>query len=111
MRAIAGRQRLHLGGCAWFWGWALLGAAAALGTLSLGPLLTIPTLVIGVVLYTRWGAHGAFGLLSGIGALLLVIAYVQRSGESYDPIHWLVAGLVFFTAGVVGHAWRGAPSP
>ena len=43
MRAIAGRQRLHLAGCAWFWGWALLGAAAALGALSLGPLLTSPS--------------------------------------------------------------------
>jgi hypothetical protein len=111
MRAIGGRQKLHLAGCGWFWAWALLGAAVALGSLSLGPLLTIPVLVIGVAIYTRRGAHGAFGLLSGIGALLLVIAYVQRSGESYDPIHWLAAGLVFFTAGVVGHAWQSAPSP
>jgi hypothetical protein len=107
MRAIA-RQRLHLAGCAWFWAWALLGAAAALGSLSLGPLLTIPVLVVGVVIHRRRGSHGAFGLLSGIGAILLLIAYIQRSGESYDPIHWLVAGLVFLTAGVVGHAWQSA---
>jgi hypothetical protein len=110
MRAIAGRRRLHLAECARFWGWALLGAAAALGTLSLGPLLTIPTLVIGVVIYTRRGSHGAFGLLSGIGALLLVIAYIQRSGQYYNPVHWLVPGLVLFTVGLVGHAWQSAPS-
>ena len=103
--------RSHWTGCSWFWLWALLGTAAALGSLSLGPLLTIPVLVVGVVIYMRRGAEGAFGLLSGIGVLLLVIAYVQRSGESYDPIHWFVAGLVFFTAGIVGHAWRRAPSP
>jgi len=108
MRAIAA-PKSHLLGCAWFWAWALLGAAAALGSVSLGPLLTIPSLVVGVILYTRRGAHGAFGLLSGIGAFLLVIAYIQRSGQFYDPIHWLVAGIVFFTAGLVGHAWQSAP--
>jgi len=110
MRAIAESRKLHLTGCAWFWVWALLGAAAAVGSLSLGPLLAIPTLVVGVVLYRRRGAGGAFGLLSGIGAFLLVIAYIQRSGEFYDPVHWLAAGLVFFTAGVVGHAWVSARS-
>jgi hypothetical protein len=49
-------------------------------------------------------------LLSGIGGFLLVIAYIQRGGEFYDPFHWLTAGLVFFTAGVVGHAWVSARS-
>ena len=73
MRAIAA-PKSHLLGCACFWAWALLGAAAALGSVSLGPLLTIPSLVVGVILYTRRGAHGAFGLLAGIGAFLLVIA-------------------------------------
>jgi hypothetical protein len=108
MHAIAA-PRSHLLGCTRFWVWALLGAAAALGSLSLGPLLTIPTLVVGVIFYMRRGAHGAFGLLSGIGAFLLVIAYIQRSGEFYDPIHWLVAGIVLVTAGVVGHVWQSAP--
>jgi hypothetical protein len=108
LRAIAERQRVHLLGCAWFWAWALLGAAATLGSLSLGLLLTIPALAVGVVIYTRRGAGGAFGLLSGSGALLLVIAYVQRSGEFYNPVHWLIPGLVLFTAGLVGHAWTNA---
>jgi hypothetical protein len=107
MRANAA-PKSHLLGCARFWAWALLGAAAALGSLSLGPLVTIPTLVVGVIFYTRRGAHGAFGLLSGIGALLLAIAYIQRSGQFYDPIHWLVAGIVFFTAGLIGEAWQSA---
>jgi hypothetical protein len=110
MRAIVEQRKLHLIGCAWFWVWALLGAAAAIGSLSLGPLVAIPTLVVGVVIYQRRGADGTFGLLSGIGLILLVIAYIQRSGQFYDPIHWLVAGLVFFTAGIVGHAWRSALS-
>jgi hypothetical protein len=107
MRAT-GDQKSHLLGCAWFWAWALLGAAAALGALSLGPLVTIPTLVVGVVLYQRRGAAGVFGLLSGIGLILLVIAYIQRSGQFYDPLNWLVAGLALFTAGVAGHAGQSA---
>ena len=105
MRAIAA-PKSHLLGCAWFWAWALLGSAVALGSLSLGPLVTVPALGLGVVIYRRRGAEGAFGLLSGIGLILLVIAFIQRSGESYDPIHWLIAGLVFITVGVAGHAWQ-----
>jgi hypothetical protein len=65
--------------------------------------------VVGIGIYRRHGPEGAFGLLSGVGAFLLLIAYIQRSGQSYDPSHWLVAGLAFFTIGVVGHAWQSAP--
>jgi hypothetical protein len=52
--------------------------------------------------------RGAFGAATGVGSILLVIAYVQRSGEYYNPFHWLIPGLVLFTAGLVGHAWADA---
>ena len=107
MRTIAGRMA-HVTGCGWFWAWALVGAAFGLGITSLGIFLVVPA-TLAVVLMTRHRPiRGAFGLATGVGAILLLIAYIQRSGEYYDPVHWLVPGLVLFTAGLVGHAWRNA---
>jgi hypothetical protein len=107
MRAI-GQPKLHWAGCMWFWAWALVGAAVAFSFISfLGVLTLLPSVVVGFLLARRLSINW-FGLLSGIGVMLLVVAYIQRSGESYDPVDWLVAGLVCFTAGVVGHAWRSA---
>ena len=119
MRAIAERQRLHLTGCAWFWTWALVGAAFALGAVSLGPLLLVPGTVVVVLLTRRRPIRGAFGLVSGVGALLLVVAYLQRQGpgttctrtatsitceQHLNPLPWLVVGLVCLAAGIVAHA-------
>lgn len=125
MRAIAGRQKLHLAGCAWFWAWALVGGGVVFGylaILSIGILILVPAVIVSVYLIVhRRPVEGRFGLLSGAGAILLLIAYLNRSGpgdicshtattvscgQQWDPLPWLVAGLVCFTAGVVGHAWR-----
>jgi hypothetical protein len=106
MRAIAERQRLHLGGCAWFWAWALVGAAYGLCITSLGILTVVPA-TLAVVLMTRHRPiRGAFGVATGVGSILLLIAYIQRSGEFLDPVPWLVLGLLAFTWGVAGHAWQ-----
>jgi hypothetical protein len=108
MRAIAERQKLHLTGCAWFWAWALVGAAYGLGISALG-IFSVPLATLAVVLMTRHRPiRGAFGLATGIGTVLLLIAYIQRSGEFYNPVHWLIPGLVLFTAGLVSHAWTDA---
>lgn len=108
MRAIAGRQKLHLAGCGWFWAWAVVGAAFGLGVTALG-ILVLPPATLAVVLMTRHRPiRGAFGLATGVGSILLVIAYIQRSGQFYNPVHWLIPGLVLFTAGLVGHAWTNA---
>ncbi len=116
--------RSHWLGCAWFWAWALVGAAVAFGSVSLGPLLLIPAAIAAWLMGRRHSVNG-FGLLSGVGIVLLAIAYLQRQGpgetcsrtatgvscgQHLDPIPWLVAGLVCFTAGVVGHAWRSRSS-
>src|SRR5204863_3187858 len=69
------------GGWGWFFVWALLGSAAALSTVSLGPLLLLPVALFGVFLGTRPGVRrSAFGLLTGAGALLLYVAWLQRDG-------------------------------
>ena len=74
-------RRAHLAGCGWFWAWAVLGAAAALAIVSLGPILAVPILLIAYLMASRPGIRSsAFGLLSGAGVLLLYIAWLQRAG-------------------------------
>jgi hypothetical protein len=107
------------GGWRWFFVWALLGAAAALGTVSLGPLLLVPTALLGVFLWRRPGVRrSVFGLLSGAGTLLFYVAWVQRDGpgttcwhtatasgcdQHLNPLPWLVLGVALVVAGVVAH--------
>jgi amino acid transporter len=111
-------------GWGWFLVWAVLGSAAALGTVSLGPLLLLPAALLGVFLWRRPVARrSAFGLLTGAGTLLLYVAWVQRDGpgttcarippaglrcdQHLNPLPWLVIGLALLVAGVVAHARRG----
>lgn len=124
MRAIAERQRLHLTGCAWFWTWALVGMGFAFSFVSFAGVFTIlPLAVVALVLARRRPVRGAFGLLTGAGVMLLVIAYLQRQGpgttctrtatsitcdQHLNPLPWLVVGLALFTAGLVAHARRDA---
>jgi hypothetical protein len=101
-------SRAHLLSCNWFWAWALVGAAAALALLVLG-MLAIPVVALMVwALVTRGHAGSStFGLLTGIGAVLLYVAAVQRGGnQTLDARPWLIAGLIFATAGVLAYARR-----
>jgi predicted phage tail protein len=115
--------RAHAAGCRWFWAWALLGCAAALGFVSLGILVLVPVAVVGGLMASKPAiVRSAFGLLTGVGVLLLCVAWVQRAGpgttcwhtatasgcdEHLNPLPWLVAGIAMFIGGVVGHARRG----
>lgn len=107
----------------WFFVWALLGSASAFAGVSFGPLLGLPTVVVGVLLWRlRPDARGAaFGVLTGAGALLLYVAWLQRDGpgttcwhtatasgcdQHLDPLPWLVAGAALVGAGFVAHARR-----
>jgi len=123
MLALALERKSHLIGCAWFWAWAAIGAGFAFGFISfLGVLTLIPTLVLAFIL---WRVHPVnwFGGVSGIGVMLLVIAYLQRQGpgttcthtatsiscdQHLNPLPWLVLGLLFFAAGIAGHARHSA---
>jgi hypothetical protein len=115
------RRRLAAWG--WFSAWTVLGAAFALGTVSLGPLVLVPLLLVAAFMFARPGIRGsAFGLVSGAGVLLLYVAYVQRDGpgttcwhtatssgcdQHLNPLPWLVLGVVFLVGGIVGQATRG----
>jgi hypothetical protein len=104
--------------------WALLGSAAALGAVSLGPLLLAPVAAMGALLISRPAIRrSAFGLLTGAGALLLYVAWVQRDGpgatcwhtataagcdQRLDPLPWLITGIALVVVGLIAHARRGA---
>src|SRR5207248_9296188 len=111
------------GGWGWFVVSALLGSAAALSTVSLGPLLLFSVALFGVFLWTRPGVRrSAFGLLTGAGTLLLYVAWVQRDGpgttcwhtasasgcdQHLNPLPWLIAGVAPVLARFVRHARPG----
>jgi hypothetical protein len=115
--------RAHAADCRWFWAWALLGSVAALGFVSLGVLALAPVVVAGGLMGSRPAIRcSAFGLLTGVGVLLLYVAWVQRAGpgmtcwqtatasgcdQHLNPVPWLVAGLATFIGGIVGNAQRG----
>jgi len=102
MRAISERLS-HTTGCGWFWAWALVGVGFGFGISVIG-IFTVPLALIAVVFMTRRRPiRGAWGIATGVGSVLLLIAYIQRSGESYNPVHWLIPGLVLFLGGMVAH--------
>jgi hypothetical protein len=102
MRATAGRLG-HLAGCGWFWAWALVGVGFGFGISVIG-IFTVPLSLLAVFFLTRrQPVRGGWGIATGIGLFLLLIAYIQRSGEFYNPVHWLIPGLVLFFGGMVGH--------
>jgi hypothetical protein len=114
--------RAHIRRCGWFWAWALVGCAAALGAVSLGPLLLVPVAAVGALMASRPAIRrSGFGLLSGAGVLLLYVAWAQRAGpgttcwhtatasgcdEHLNPLPWLVVGTAMFVGGIVAHARR-----
>jgi hypothetical protein len=89
---------------------------------SLGVLLLGPVAVAGALMASRPTIRrSALGLLSGAGALLLYVAWVQRAGpgttcwhtatasgcdEHLNPLPWLLAGVAMFGGGIVAHARR-----
>jgi hypothetical protein len=109
-------------GCRWFWAWALLGCAAALGFVSLGVLVGAPASVAGGLMASRPAVRrSAFGLLSGAGILFVFVAWAQRAGPGttcwdtasargcdhhLSPLPWLLVGLALFVGGVIAHARR-----
>jgi len=95
----------------------VVGATAALGLVSLGPLALIPAVIAATVLTQNASARrSAAGVLAGAGFLLLYVAYVQRQGpgttcwhtatatgcdQHLNPIPWLVVGLALVIGGVL----------
>ena len=104
----------------WFWAWVVVGVGAALAAVSLGPILSLPVAVIAIAMASRPSIRSsAFGLLPGVGIVLLYVAYAQRHGpgttcwhtatasgcdQHLNPIPWLVIGLACLIGGIAGHA-------
>ena len=104
-----------------FAAWAMVGAGACLGlltALTIGPVLLVAVVVALVVLVRRpVSVYAAMtGLMSGIGVVLLTIAYLNRHGpgeycetsateqhctSEWSPWPWLVVGLLLVGAGVL----------
>ena len=106
MYALLGRVD-HLVGCAWFWVWALVGFAIAIGLVSLGVLTLAPAVLVAVALLSsERAAPSAFGLVTGAGALCLFVAGLQRGGGNLDARPWFLAGFVLAAVGIAGHALR-----
>lgn len=109
--------RAHVARCGWFWAWVTVGIATMLGLISLGFLMLIPAGLVGALLWRKEAARrSAWGLLTGTGLPLLLVALLNRAGPGFtcyrtataagcsqhlDPIPWLVAGLALTFGGLV----------
>ena len=101
---------------------AILGAGSTVALLIFGVVGVLPVgLVIWIVAARPRLRRSAWGAISGVGLILLFVAYVQRRGpgtvcttsatvsscdQFADPRPWLVAGLGLVVAGVVLETWR-----
>jgi hypothetical protein len=81
-----------------------------------------PVAVAGVLMASRPTIRrAAFGFLTGGGALLLYVAWLQRAGPGttcwhtatasgcehhLNPLPWLLIGIAMFSGGIVAHARR-----
>lgn len=104
----------------WFCAWFAVGALGSLGVLtvlSVGVyLLPVALLAAALVATRRNAAAGLPGLVSGLGAPLLYVAFLNRGGpgtvctttttgqscvDEYNPWLWLAAGVLLLLAGIV----------
>jgi hypothetical protein len=118
----------------WFAAWLVVGAGAALGTISVIGVIVLPvTTALAVLLATRRGSFaGIAGVVSGLGLPLLYVAYLNREGpgtvcrtlsggvgescvDEFSPWPWLVVGALFLVGGVAvfanQHRQCGGDSP
>jgi hypothetical protein len=100
----------------------ILGAAAAFGLVIFGaPALLAIILAVLLPLTRRALRRSGFGVLTGVGAMSLYVAYVQRRGpgtvcwhtatasgcDQYaNPWPWLVAGVALVVLGFIAHGRR-----
>jgi hypothetical protein len=111
----ATRPSSHLGGCAGFWLWALVGAGLVFGAISFIVFFLIPPVVFAVLLVrgSRWSnGPSLVGLVAGAGLPLLVVAGLQWNSWHHriagdntpNPFYWGGVGLLLLVAGTVAYA-------
>ena len=65
----------HWVACLWFWAWAIIGAIAAVGLVSLGSIALGAAMIVGAALSRNQNARrSTSGLLAGAGLVSLFIA-------------------------------------
>jgi len=113
----------------YFAGWALVGASGAMviaGAFTIG-IVFVPIVAMGTILLSRRPAArvGVPGVLTGVGAPLLFIAFLNRSGpgmvctatqtsfgagqscsQEWNPWFFLIPALAFIVASVVWFRYR-----
>jgi hypothetical protein len=116
--------RVHASECFQFWAWAVLGCAAAVGALAFG-MPALAAVVFAGALIAGQGRlrRPALGFVTGLGAPLLYVAWLNRAGpgvtcwgtatatgcdQHLNPLPWFLVGLVLFVGGVVAYSRRGA---
>lgn len=109
------------GGARWRWfaAWSAAGAVTTFSFLT-GFSIGIFVLPFAAVLLLWVARHApqpsdALGFVGGIGAVLLLIALLNRAGTGVDPMPWLLAGLslagsALLAYGVLGCRTRRADS-
>jgi len=109
-----------------FWLWALVGVGFGFGISSLG-IFTVPASLLATIFLLRQPRlrRSAQGILVGIGAVLLLVAYINREGPGTvchtfsngfecahdlpDPKKWAAVGLAFIAAGVLAQLFASKP--
>jgi hypothetical protein len=105
-----------------FVAWIAIGAAIVFGFFLVSVFVLAAAVLIGVLVSSRPSLRrGAYGLVTGAGAISLWVAWVQRKGpgtvywhttsasgsETYlDPRPWLAAGLLLAIAGMAADLWH-----
>lgn len=112
VQSHAARPSSHLGDCAGFWLWALVGAGLIFGMVSfIGFLVLVPAAVAAILLarLSPWkGGAVLLGILAGAGVPLLVVAGLQwdswhnrvAGDNTPNPYYWGGAGLCLLLAGI-----------
>jgi hypothetical protein len=115
-------------GVAWFVAWAAVGVGYAFSLLAIASIgwFLLPLPVIATVLLTRHSParRGLAGLVCGLGAPVLYVAYLNRSGpgtvctstpgqsctDEWNPWPWFAVGIALVLGGAAVFLARRRPS-